>query len=265
MELEYKTLEDFVNDIRAKGRYSFTLEEAQVGLKQSGNTLNQALIRLKNKKRIAQVRRGFYAIITPEYSKQGLLPPHLFIDDLMSALSKKYYVGLFSAAALYGAAHQQPMEYYVITEKPPLRNIKKQKHAINFYVKETWSEAYTIQRKTDAGYINVSSPEMTALDLLSYGDFSLNRIFTVIEELSEEMKSSDLTRVARNYPLISSVQRLGYLIDKKIGNEKLTDAIKRALKDKKMQTVQLQKSNRNKGTTDPDWKININIELESDL
>ena len=63
-------------------------------------------------------------IITPEYAQSGMLPATLFIDDLMKSLNRKYYIGLHSAAALYGAAHQQPMEFFVITENPPLRNIK---------------------------------------------------------------------------------------------------------------------------------------------
>lgn len=259
------TLEEFVNETRAKGRYSFTLEEAQKILGVSGNSLNQSLFRLKKKGRISQIRRGFFAIITPEYSKQGILPSHLFIDDLMTTLKKKYYVGLFSAAALHGAAHQQPMEYYVITEKPALRNINSQKLIINFFVKEKWPETNIIQKKTDAGYINVSSPELTALDLLTYGNFGINRILAVIEELTEEMKSPGLTGIAREYPVTSSIQRLGYLVDKKLGNEKLASAIKRALKDRKIQTVLLLKNNQNKGITDKDWKVNVNTILESEL
>ncbi|MCW0481359.1 type IV toxin-antitoxin system AbiEi family antitoxin domain-containing protein [Gaoshiqia sediminis] len=265
METRFVTLEGLVNDIRAKGRYSFGLDEVKHELGLSGNALNQALFRLKNKNKIAQIRRGFFAIITPEYSRQGMIPPNLFIDDLMLSLEKKYYVGLFSAAALFGAGHQQPMEYYVITEKPALRDIKGQKLIVNFYVKQDWSENDIIQKKTDAGYINVSSPELTALDLLTYGNFGINRVLTILEELTEEMKPSDLTRVARNYFVTSSIQRLGYLIDKEIGDEKLAVAVKRALKEKKIQTVQLLKNVRNKGITDPDWKININTELESDL
>lgn len=265
MGTQFLTLEGLVSDIRAKGRYSFGLDEIKQQLGLSGNALNQALFRLKNKNKIAPIRRGFFAIITPEYSRQGMIPPNLFVDDLMLTLEKKYYVGLFSAAALFGAGHQQPMEYYVMTEKPALRDIRNQKLTVNFYVKQDWSENDIIQMKTDAGYINVSSPELTALDLLTYGNFGINRAFTILEELIEEMKPSDLTRVARNYSVTSSIQRLGYLIDKEIGNEKLAVAVKRALKEKKIQTVQLLKNVRNKGIIDPDWKININTELESDL
>jgi len=261
----FNTLEELVNEIRANGRYAFSVDEAKNRLHLSDKALYQASFRLKNKNKIAQIRRGYFAIITPEYSKQGMLPPNLFIDDLMSYIGKRYYVGLFSAAALYGAAHQQPMEYYVITEKPALRNIRNSKLTINFYVKETWLETEVIQKKTDAGYLNVSTPELTALDLLTYGNFGISRILTILEELSEEMKLSDLAKTARSYPVTSSVQRLGYLLDKQIGNDKLSSGLKKVLKDRKIHTVPLLKNGGNKGKTDLDWKVNINIEVEGDL
>ncbi|HEY9560344.1 MAG TPA: type IV toxin-antitoxin system AbiEi family antitoxin, partial [Anseongella sp.] len=218
---EAMTIEEYVNNTRAKGMYSFSWGKLKGNFDLSDKALYQALFRLSAKGKIALVRRGFYAIITPEYSRYGMLPPHLFIDDLMKSLNKRYYIGLFSAAALHGAAHQQPMEYYVLTEKPALRDIKNEKLSINFYVKKDWSEDDIVQKKTDAGYINVSSPELTALDLLNYGSFGINRIFTILQELSEVMKAPDLTRAARNYAQTTTVQRLGYLLDKEIGNAKL--------------------------------------------
>jgi len=262
---QYSTLEEFVNETRAKGRYSFSLEELVKCFSISDKALNQALFRLKSKNKISQIRKGFYAIITPEYSRQGIVPPNLFIDDLMKSLGKKYYVGLLSAAALHGAAHQQPMEYYVITEKPALRDIKNEKLSFNFFVKQSWQEADIIQKKTDAGYINVSTPELTALDLLTYGDFGINRILTILEELSEEMKPSNLARAARNYPLTSTIQRLGYLIDKRVGNQKLAAILRKILNDRKIGPIPLLKSSDNKGSLDIDWKIYLNTELDSDL
>jgi predicted transcriptional regulator of viral defense system len=160
--ISYNYLEDYLNKIRSQGRYAFTWLEVKEQFDISDKALNQTLYRLKSKKRIAQIRKGFYAIITPEYSNYGMLPVNLFIDDMMKSLNKRYYVGLISAAALHGAAHQQPMEYYVITEKPALRDIKNKKLKINFYVKKEWVDEDVMQKKTDAGYINVSSPELTA-------------------------------------------------------------------------------------------------------
>ncbi|MFC0877383.1 type IV toxin-antitoxin system AbiEi family antitoxin [Saccharicrinis sp. FJH2] len=261
----FSSLEELVNEIRANGRYAFSVEEVKKGLHLNDKALYQSLFRLKNKNRIARIRRGFFAIITPEYSRQGMLPPNLFIDDLMSYIGKEYYVALFSAAALYGAAHHQPMEYYVITEKPALRNIKNSRLVINFYVKEGWQEDEVIQKKTDAGYLNVSTPELTALDLLTYGNFGINRILTILEELTEEMKPSELAKTANSYPITSSVQRLGYLIDNQIGNDKLSSALKKVLKDRKIQKVRLLKNGSSKGRTDSVWKVNVNTEVEGDI
>lgn len=120
-------LEDYLIKVRSKGKYSFTWSEAKAQFDISDKALNQSIYRLKTKKRVAQIRKGFYAIIAPEYSNSGMIPVHLFIDDIMKSLNIHYYVGLISAAALHGTAHQQPMEYFVITEKPAMRDIKNKK------------------------------------------------------------------------------------------------------------------------------------------
>ena len=262
---QYNTLEEFVNSVRSMGRYAFSLEEAKISLGLSDKALNQTLYRLKKKNKLARVRKSYFAIITPEYSKQGMLPPYLFLDDLMKCLGKRYYVGLFSAAALYGAAHQQPMEYYVITEKPALRNIKNSKLNINFYVKKDWSDTDMVQKKTDAGYMNVSVPELTALDLLTYGNFGLNRVITILEELVEEIKPSVMARTARGFSQTTTIQRLGYIIDKEIGNEKLAGALKKVLSERTIYPVLLLKNSSNQGVLDSDWKIIKNTKIESDL
>lgn len=261
----YNYLEEFIDSIRAKGRYAFTLSEAKEKFNISDKALNQNLFRLKTKKRIAQIRKGFYAIITPEYSSYGMLPPHLFIDDMMKSLNKKYYVGLLSAAALHGAAHQQPMEYFVITEKPALRNIQNDKLKINFYVKKEWLNEAIVQKKTDAGYINVSSPELTALDLLYFNKIGLNRAFTTIQELSQEMKVTNLIKVATYYAQTSAIQRLGYLLGINPDNQKLVLALAKVLKNKKHFPVPLFKSKDKKGEINETWKVIVNKTIEGDL
>lgn len=263
-ETTYENLEAFVNNVRANGRYSFSWQEVRQNFSISDKALNQSLFRLKKKNKIARIRKGFYAIIVPEYSKEGMIPPPLFMDDLMKSLGKSYYVGLFSAAALHGAAHQQPMEYYVITQKPALRNIRTNKLKINFFVKKKWPEQAIVQKKTDAGYMQVSSPELTAIDLLAYGDFGINRVLNVLEELSELMKPSDLFKIANNNVQTSTIQRLGYLIDKITGNKKLSESLKRVLKSRKIHPVPLLKNASNKGSLDTDWNVIINTDIYSD-
>lgn len=265
-EITHNYLEEYLNKVRSKGRYTFTWEEVKKQFDVSDKALHQSLYRLKSKKKVAQIRKEFYAIITPEYSSRGIIPAHFFIDDLMTSLNRRYYVGLLSAAALHGAAHQQPMEYFVITEKPAIRNIRNKKLAINFFVKKQWSDEDIVQKKTEAGYINVSSPELTALDLFYYLDnFGINRIVTILKELAEEIKIPTLIRIAKHYPQTSAIQRLGYILDKEIKSEKLADSLLKILSDRRLLVVPLSLNKNKKGKIDDKWKILKNMEVESDI
>ncbi|GAB6013437.1 type IV toxin-antitoxin system AbiEi family antitoxin domain-containing protein [Viscerimonas tarda] len=260
----YNYLDKYLTEVRAQGRYSLTLDELQQHFGLPYLTLKQGLYRLKLKKEIAQIRQGFYVIIPPEYSKQGMLPPYLFIDDLMKSLDKQYYVALLSAAALHGAAHQQPMGYTVIVQSPAPRSIAKLK--IDFYSKQNFIQDGIIQRKTPAGYINVSSPELTALEFFEYiHKFGVNRITTVLQELSEEMKPAPLRKIAMQYTNTAAIQRLGYIMEQIVANEKLSDALLNVLNERTFYPVPLSPQKEKKGEINSKWKVIKNMEIESDL
>lgn len=263
-QFTYNYLDKYLIEVRAQGRYAFTVEELRKNFDLSSNALNQVLYRTKQKKEIVQIRPGFYVIIPPEYSKSGILPPYLYIADLMAFLDKPYYVGLLSAAALHGAAHQQPTVYTVITQTPAPRSVDKLK--ILFFSKQKFIQGGIIQKKTPAGYINVSSPELTALDFFDYiYKFGINRITTVLQELSEEMKPSILLRIAKQYPNTAVIQRLGYVLDKVVSSEKLSDILWMVLNEKTIYPVPLSPQKNKKGIIDNKWKIIQNMEIESDL
>lgn len=259
-------LDTFLNEIRSKGRFSFGLEELKRALQGSDKAVNQALYRAKARKKIAQIRKGFYAILSPEYAKQGMVPPLLFIDDMMQVLNRRYYLGLISAAALYGAAHQQPMAYYIITQKPALRNIRTKKLKINFFVKKDWTATSIRQIKTAAGYINVSSPEQTALDLFFYQDtISLSNTVTILKELAPEMKPAALQKTAAEYPQVTAIQRLGYILDAALKNTRLADVLQKLLKEKSIFPAALSTNNSKTGTLNEKWKLIINAKIDADL
>lgn len=65
----------FFVDLQSQGRYTFSFDELRRRFDLSEETLLQALYRYKAKKQVSQIRKGFYAIIPPGYSKQGMLPP----------------------------------------------------------------------------------------------------------------------------------------------------------------------------------------------
>ena len=265
--LSYNYLEVFLDEIRSRGRFAFTLDEVRKRFNTSSDkAISQSLYRLKLKNKIVQIRKEFYTILPPEYSHQRVIPTNLFIDDMMVALNKEYYLGLISAAAIYGASHQQSMETFVITKKPALRDIKSKKLKINFYVKSYWNNEDIKQVKTDAGYMNVSSPELTALDLLFYvSSIGMNRVVTILEELFEVVKASELNRTARNYPQKAAIQRLGYLSETILNNQKLSDVLYKSINLKKGANIPLMPGRSREGEINSKWKIIHNVKIESDL
>ena len=108
----------WVEQLQSRGRYTFTRTEAESGTGRSFVAAQSALRRMKQQQRIVSPRRGFYVIVPPEYRATGSPPASWFVDDLMHHLGQPYYVGLLSAAAIHGAAHQQPMVFQVVTNKP---------------------------------------------------------------------------------------------------------------------------------------------------
>lgn len=267
--ITYNYLEDYVNLLRSKGRYTFTLPKLREQFNLSEEALGKALQRLKRKKEAASIRKEFYVIVPPEYRSRGVLPPMLFIADLMEFLHRNYYTALLSAAALYGAAHQQPQEFYVITTKPVLVPIHNDKIKINFCYKQQWDRQYIVDRKTDTGYLKVSSPELTALDLVYYRDRigGLNRVATVLVELAESLNAKRLTETASRYGQIATIQRLGFILDKILDQRLLASPLLAYLKTVKHYPVLLrpQKGKPDTMVTGNDWKVVPNVEIETDL
>ncbi|MGV9004427.1 type IV toxin-antitoxin system AbiEi family antitoxin domain-containing protein [Flavobacterium sp.] len=262
----YNYLEEYIDSVRAKGRYAFTLEELKDKLDVTDKAILQNLYRLKAKNKIVQIRKGFYTILPAEYSRYGIIPSNMYLDDMMQSLNKKYYLGLISAAAIHGASHQQSMETFVITEKPALRDIKNKKLKINFLVKNEWNTEDIKKVKTEAGYINVSSPELTALDLLYYVDkLGMNRVITILKELVEVIKPSILARTAKNYSQTAAVQRLGYLLEYELQNEKLSQVIYTTIADRKGTNIPLMPGKNKTGKANTKWRIINNIKIENDL
>ena len=116
-------LSSWIESRQSQGLYFFTREEALKALKRSEAAFKQAAARLYRKRRIARIHGGFFIIIPFEYAATGMLPAEWFIDGLMSYISQPFYVGLMSAVALHGAAHQQPQQFHVVTNGPRIEDL----------------------------------------------------------------------------------------------------------------------------------------------
>ena len=105
------TLQEYIKDIRSKGKLIFSTSEAILALGISRAQLYNSVYRLRKKGELVSPFQGIYVPVPPEYRPIGCLPPNELIPLLMEYLDLPYYVGILSAAKYHGASHQKPMEF----------------------------------------------------------------------------------------------------------------------------------------------------------
>ena len=71
-----------------------------------------------------------------------------------------------------------------------------------------------IDHKTDTGTMKVSSPELTAFDLLRYAHIvgTIDSITTVLADIGQKLRPEELSKLAPAFEQ-TVIQRLGYLLD----------------------------------------------------
>ena len=260
-------LSTWVDDLQARGRYTFTRDEALAAREQSDPALTQALGRLAKRGRIISPRQGFYVIVPQEYRLAGGPPAAWFIDSLMAFIGQPYYVGLLSAAGLHGAAHQQPQVFQVMTGAP-LRPAKVGRVRIQFTKKSGLERTPILDTKTPMGTMKVSTPEATALDLVRFPGTSggLDNVATVLTELAEVLDRSRLVEVVEATGVeVAVVQRLGYLLDL-VEQPDLSEPLARWGADRKPRLVSLRPGRPTSGASRADrWRLLIDEAVEPDL
>ena len=223
-----------------------------------------------DKGRIVSIHKGYYLIISSPYKSRGFLPPYLYLDGLMKELGRPYYMGLLNAAAFHGAAHQQPQEFYVVTSFPVLRTTQKKGLKVNYISKVDLPEKLMDVRKTESGYVKISNPILTAIDLVQYVKRvgGLNRVATILYELMESIKPQMIDRYMLRYAPVTTLQRLGYLFERVLNNPSLANVIYRLLEKNKTELFRtpLNVSGPRKGfPIDQRWNVVINAQIEMDF
>lgn len=272
MERKVK-IRDWILKLPQRGRITFSSNDLYMQYPSfNKQAVTSVLRRLVEKGKIQSVWHGFYVVVPVEYELKGVIPPVIYIDQLMNYLQKDYYTGLLNAASFYGAAHQQPQEFTVITRGKNLRDKLKNGVKINFVSKKEIPHAFIRQITTKTGYVSISTPELTALDLFFYQKEigGLSRAGTVLAELIEEMNFENITPDLMHLFPVPVIQRFGFLLDKvledddkaKIWLEKTKQA---GIKFRKtLLKPEMQMSDFSDFEHNETWKIIINEEIEID-
>jgi predicted transcriptional regulator of viral defense system len=261
------SLREYLNQIQSSGKYWFTKKEAKevTGTKENAS-FTRTLLRWENKGLIAKAKRGFYVVIPPEYRRPGILPPDWFISRLMEFIGQPYYVGLLSAAAKHGAAHQQPMEYQVVVPKSR-RALRIGPATIRFFKKSGMRTLPVAEARTPTGDIKISDPALTAIDLVAYTKQvgGLDRVALVIMELKDRINPQSLISQARREPRFATIQRLGWLLDQ-FGAEKATAELNRLIAARRPRYILLDPEEpARRSAKNSRWKIVENAKLDLDI
>jgi predicted transcriptional regulator of viral defense system len=266
MKRQYQSLRIFLASCVQEGRNSFCFEEAYAYHGGSKSSVQQALYRFVKANKLFSPKKDFFVIVPPEYQSTGSVPSLWFIDAYMNAMQCPYYVGLLSAAALLGAGHQQPQMLQVLTSKQ-MTPIHKKEARIQFYTINTIDNQLLVSHKTPYGYVRVSSPALTLIDLFRFPHASgyLNNIATVLVEIADQVNMRDLKMVLE-HSKITYVQRLGYMSEL-LGLGKTEQLCEHFLLNQKRLKVVLlnHQVKKDDGNIDKKWKILINDTIETDI
>ena len=207
---------EYLKDLRKSGQISFTVEQAVSDLQTSKHNVLVSIRRVKKQGEIINPARGFYVIIPPEHQLQGCLPAEELVPILMKHLGINYYVGLLSAAMYHGATHQKPNSFQIISDKQIRKNLKFGQISIDAIYKKSLANLPLKEIAVDSGYLKISSPELTAMDLLLYSGRSggLNHIATVLSELVQAIDLKKLIELANISNQKFWLQKLGYILEK---------------------------------------------------
>ena len=254
-----------ISNFAAEGRSCFSFEELRQRINSSPEALKSALRRSLKKGEIAMPLRGFYVIVPPEYRSMACLPAEQFMPDMMVHLGEAYYAGLLSAAEYHGAAHHRPQVFQVVVSKPR-RKIECGRVRVDFIVKKNIEVIPTQSRNTPAGVLKLSTPEVTAFDLVGYYKQCgwLDNVATVLAELVEKVDPERLVKVAELSP-IAWAQRLGCLLGL-LGASDAAKLLAAYVGDKNPVRTPLLPSAGIKGAKfDNRWRVFVNTEVEAEV
>jgi predicted transcriptional regulator of viral defense system len=252
---------DLPDHLLSNGVNTFTLAEATQLLERTGDAVRKGLERLTRKRLIFSPARGFYVVVPPQFRRQGALPATHFIDAMMQALGRRYYVSLVSAAELHGAVKPATSEPFQVMVDRHVTDRDLGTTELWFY--KSSHAAYDLgiqQHHGPTGPLRLASRELTAVDLVQHANDcgGIDQVAALLDALGP-LRIPKLAEIAGMRDL-ATVRRLGYLLshlDPELRLEPL-----RELADLHRRTpTDLVPGGPRRGPVDPHWNIRVNAQV----
>jgi predicted transcriptional regulator of viral defense system len=162
-------ISEILQTFETKGPVNVRLDAvARAAPEASEGALRQALHRQELRGRLVRLSRGsdHWLIVPLQYAAAGAPPLEMWLHQyLEKTLRLSYYVGLLSAAESYGVAPYGVMVTQVVVEAPR-RPLDVGRHRIVFVTRRDTNAVPTRWHETPNGRFRISTPEVTALDLI---------------------------------------------------------------------------------------------------
>lgn len=253
----------------ARGQHWVATDEVAGLLGIPRHHVSPTLARWQHRGHLFSPTTGAYVPIPPEYRAWGAVPASHFIDQLMRHLHHPYYVALLSAAEALGVAHQRPQVFQVMTTSR-LRDRAFGRVRIAFITSNHVPTRSTLAKNTPTGTMQVSTPAVTALDLVSmpHHGGGLSNVATVLADMLEEslLDIDTLSEVACHYPA-AVAQRAGWLLEHAatVGDIEVDlRPLERTARLRDTPTPLLASGGR-AGSVNHRWHVIVNTEVEPDL
>ena len=263
-----ESIAQWVHGRLISGRPAFTLEEAMSATSLRHPALTLALHRLKARKLIVSPMRGFYVCVPDRYQLRGEVPPSFYVDDLMRQLGRRYYLGLTSSAAIWGAGHQRVQKDFAVVTLPRMRGASLAHGMLRLVYRDQMPEKHIVVRNADGGVVRFADAVLTAFDLVHHADLvgGMSSVATVLAELLESVDFAASSDLGAFVPCVVW-QRLGYICENVIGNTEKADALYAVWRSLGLRAVNTSLSpfeQRRDGELNRRWHVKVNLDLEVD-
>ncbi|EPB9494607.1 TPA: hypothetical protein L4Q76_001672 [Pseudomonas aeruginosa] len=211
------SLFDVLDTAERGGRLNLRIEDIASVLPQlSADALRQALHRQQRRGRLVRLSRGsgHWLIVPLQHAEAGTPPLETWLHRyLAKTLAVPYYVALLSAAEAYGASPYAVMVTQVMVPKPR-RPMTVGRHKIVFHTRAGIEQMPTRWHETPDGRFRISSPELTALELVQRVGVvgGRARVREVLQGIAPACSTTGLGEALSAAQEVHAAQRLGALL-----------------------------------------------------
>lgn len=209
-------LTHLIDSAERSGKLNLRTEDIAKSLPDvSAEALRQALQRQQSKGRIVRASRGsgHWVIVPLQDATAGAPPLEAWLHAyLAKTLGIPYYVGLLSAAEVYGASPYAVMVTQIMVPKPR-RPLRIGRHQLVFVGRSNVAAMPTQWHETPNGRFKVSTPELTALELVHRQQLvgGASRVFGILQVLDKTLTEDAMREALDAVRDVAAAQRLGAL------------------------------------------------------